>query len=164
MQATAVPSPNVVVGMTFREIVAYVKNLSATSGPAVATLFVLGFIFCLNGDSVNTQRIYEAEEDKPAEEPCPMPEDGAGKKGEEADPDSVDLGDTKTWPKPPVDGEVKEGEPSRSKPKSRGEKSLYDEDGGEWRVHKPDKFHPKMHWDYNPHDNLSSSWEDIPME
>jgi len=41
------------------------------------------------------------------------------------------LNDTKTWPKPPAKGKLKEGKPSRAKPRNRGEKSLYDEKGGE---------------------------------
>lgn len=72
----------------------------------------------------------------------------------------VDLKDTKTWPKPPTNGKFREGEPSRNKPKNRGEKSLYDDKGGEWRPHLPDKYHPEGHWDYKP-SGTNSSWEDI---
>ena len=79
----------------------------------------------------------------------------------------IDLGDVSIWPKPPGDGDFHEGEPSREKPKNRGEKSLYDENGGEWRVHKPDKYHPKMHWDYKPpitYGNPYPSWQDVTIE
>lgn len=72
----------------------------------------------------------------------------------------VDLKDTKTWPKPPTDGKFREGDPSRNKPKNRGEKSPYDDKGGEWRPHLPDKYHPEGHWDYKP-SGTNSQWEDI---
>jgi len=61
----------------------------------------------------------------------------------------IDMGDTGTWPTPPVEGPVIEGDPSRKKPKERGEKSYYDENGGEWRPHLRDPFH-EPHWDHKP--------------
>lgn len=73
--------------------------------------------------------------------------------------ENTDPTDTSTWPDPPVDGPLQEGDPSRSKPKKRGEKSLYDQNGGEWRPHKPDKYHPEGHWDYKP--NPKGPWKDI---
>lgn len=68
------------------------------------------------------------------------------------------MADTGTWPKPPVSGRFMEGVPSRQKPRSRGEKSLYDEQGGEWRYAKEDKYH-NPHWDYKR--SASSQWENI---
>ena len=74
--------------------------------------------------------------------------------------DDVDMTNPETWPKPPVEGELTPGDPSRNKPKERGEKSLFDEKGGEWRPHKPDKYHPDGHWNYKPKgDNMP--WEDV---
>lgn len=76
--------------------------------------------------------------------------------------EGIDLSDTSTWPKPPVNGECKEGNPSKNKPKNRGEKSLYDDTNGEWRPHLPDKYHPKGHWDNKPGgNNGKSKWENI---
>jgi RHS repeat-associated protein len=74
--------------------------------------------------------------------------------------DGIDMTDPSTWPKPPVEGPCKEGDPSRSKPKNRGEKSLYDENGGEWRPHLPDKHHPNGHWDHKPGGNPKNQWQD----
>jgi hypothetical protein len=77
--------------------------------------------------------------------------------------ENTDMSDTSTWPKPPVEGDVKEGEPSRAKPRSRGEKSVYDEKGGEWRPHKPDNHHPEGHWDHKP-SGSNQPWENIPVK
>lgn len=76
---------------------------------------------------------------------------------------NLDLTNTKTWPKPPADGPLKEGIPSRAKPAQRGEKSLFDKNGGEWRPHKPDRFHPEGHWDYKPA-GKNMEWKDIPVQ
>lgn len=92
-----------------------------------------------------------------------------GEAGESAKPkepkvidDETDMADTETWPRPPVEGELEEGEPSRGKPRNRGEKSLYDETGREWRPHKPDKYHPEGHWDTKPPGN-NTPWDDVPV-
>ncbi len=75
-------------------------------------------------------------------------------------PDSskVKLDDTRTWPKPPTSSNLKEGLPSRQKPRLRGEKSLYDENGGEWRYAIESKHH-NPHWDYKA--SPKSEWENI---
>ncbi len=56
-------------------------------------------------------------------------------------------------------------------PEARGGKSKrwFDPKGGEWRWHKPDKWHKEGHWDYNPWDAWNSAWRNIdiygkPME
>lgn len=41
----------------------------------------------------------------------------------------------------------------------RGEKSLYDDRGGEWRPHLPDKYH-QGHWDYKPA-GKNVPWQDV---
>jgi len=74
--------------------------------------------------------------------------------------DKADMKDTNTWENPPGGGKFTPGDPSKQKPKQRGEKSLYDERGGEWRPHKPDKFHPEGHWDYKPKGN-NTEWENV---
>ncbi len=74
--------------------------------------------------------------------------------------EGIDLKDVDTWPKPPVNGNVVSGVPSRSKPRMRGEKSLFDENGGEWRPLKPDKYHPKGHWDHKP-PGVNEPWINI---
>jgi RHS repeat-associated protein len=75
----------------------------------------------------------------------------------------TDLTDPSTWPTPPVPGKCKEGDPSRSKPRSRGEKSLWDPEGGEWRPHKPDVYHPEGHWDYKPA-GPNNPWINVPVK
>lgn len=71
------------------------------------------------------------------------------------------LYDTKTWPRPPIHGKLREGLPSRIKPRKRGEKSLYDENGGEWRYDVGDKYH-NPHWNYKPSGN-NQEWQNIPI-
>jgi len=39
----------------------------------------------------------------------------------------------------------------------------FDENGGEWRVHKVDKYHPTTHWDYNPWTAWNSPWQNVPL-
>ncbi|MDX9925296.1 MAG: RHS repeat-associated core domain-containing protein [Ignavibacteriaceae bacterium] len=73
---------------------------------------------------------------------------------------AIDMGNTKTWPSPPIEGKLSEGNPSKLKPRQRGEKSLYDEKGGEWRPHKPDKYHPRGHWDYKSK-GTNQEWQNI---
>jgi len=65
---------------------------------------------------------------------------------------------------PPVRNpdKLKKGPPSRKKPRERGEEHLWDEDGGEWRYSPEDKYH-NPHWDYNPHDQPNSPWQNIPI-
>lgn len=33
-------------------------------------------------------------------------------------------------------------------------------EGGEWRLHKPDEFHPDAHYDYKP---KNGSWKEVPI-
>jgi hypothetical protein len=37
----------------------------------------------------------------------------------------------------------------------------FDPEGGEWRWHSPDKWHPTGHWDYNPWNTWNSPWQNI---
>jgi hypothetical protein len=64
--------------------------------------------------------------------------------------------------RPPVEGELKPGPPSRSKERSLGRQHLWDENGGEWRYHPDDRWH-NPHWDYNPHDTPNRKWDEIPI-
>lgn len=81
-------------------------------------------------------------------------------KAEEFDWSKVDKSKPETWPEPPFSGQRRIGEPSRQKPKERGEKSWFDEEGGEWRPHAPDKYHPEGHWDYKP-PGKDSPWQNV---
>jgi RHS repeat-associated protein len=56
--------------------------------------------------------------------------------------------DPETWTKGPA-----------SRPSDPGE-NFYDPEGGEWRWHAPDKYHPEGHWDYKGH-GKSAPWENI---
>ncbi len=64
--------------------------------------------------------------------------------------------------RPPVDEPLTEGDPSRPSAQGRGGKSLWDQNGGEWRYFPGDKWH-HPHWDYNPHTNPRSEWDNIPI-
>jgi RHS repeat-associated protein len=65
--------------------------------------------------------------------------------------------------KPPVEGNVTPGDASRPSEKNKGGKSLWDENGGEWRYFPEDKYH-NPHWDYNPHDVPNSAWQNVPID
>ena len=73
----------------------------------------------------------------------------------------VNMNDPRTWPTPPGDGgPYREGPASRAKPAARGEKSLYDSEGGEWRPHLPDSYHDTPHWNYRP-PGPNQPWQNI---
>ncbi len=38
----------------------------------------------------------------------------------------------------------------------------WDTEGGEWRWHPADKWHPSGHWDYNPWRTWNDAWQNIP--
>jgi hypothetical protein len=76
--------------------------------------------------------------------------------------DKTDPGDTSTWPTPPGKPPFEEGDPSRKTPRERGERSLYDNEGGEWRPHLPDNHHDG-HWNYKPPGN-NQEWQDVPTK
>lgn len=40
----------------------------------------------------------------------------------------------------------------------------FDPEGGEWRYHDADKWHPNDHWDYNPWTDWSSPWRHVPIQ
>lgn len=63
---------------------------------------------------------------------------------------------------PPVDGPLTPGPASRPSEQGKGGQSLWDEHGGEWRYFPGDKWH-NPHWDYNPHSNPNSPWDNIPI-
>jgi hypothetical protein len=48
-------------------------------------------------------------------------------------------------------------------PARRGEKSLYDSEGGEWRPHLPDSWHNNPHWDYKP-PGPNQPWQNIGID
>jgi hypothetical protein len=51
---------------------------------------------------------------------------------------------------------------SRPSEGPKGGKSLWDQDGGEWRYVPEDKWR-NPHWDYNPHDVPNSEWQNRPI-
>jgi hypothetical protein len=71
----------------------------------------------------------------------------------------VRMDNTATWPTPPINGALIEGEPSKLKFRTRGERSLYDQYGGEWRCDLQDKRH-NFHWDYKARGRCSK-WLNI---
>jgi YD repeat-containing protein len=40
----------------------------------------------------------------------------------------------------------------------------FDENGGEWRYHDADQYHPSAHWDYNPWSQWNSPWQNVTIE
>ena len=74
--------------------------------------------------------------------------------------EGIDMSDPSTWPAPPAPGPGNASEPSRAKPRNRGEKSIYDTEGGEWRPHNSDKHHPDGHWDYKPAGKYTE-WQNV---
>ncbi len=67
--------------------------------------------------------------------------------------------DELNWPRPPKEDSFTIGNPSRQKARSRGEKSLYDSSGGEWRWDANGHGHGP-HWDYKPSGN-NQPWTNI---
>jgi len=65
--------------------------------------------------------------------------------------------------RPPVEGELTPGPPSKAREQRLGREHLWDENGGEWRYHPDDPWH-NPHWDYNPHDRPNRRWDRIPIE
>jgi RHS repeat-associated protein len=53
-------------------------------------------------------------------------------------------------------------EPRYPEGEGPGDPRWFDPNGGEWRWHEPDKWHPESHWDYNPWDNWNSPWRNVP--
>jgi hypothetical protein len=51
--------------------------------------------------------------------------------------------------------------PTKAGPLSRGEKSLYDQYGGQWRPHPREKHH-NLHWDYKSAGKCTK-WLNIPI-
>ena len=39
----------------------------------------------------------------------------------------------------------------------------WDPEGGEWRFHCEDAWHPESHWDYNPWYQWNGPWQNIPL-
>jgi len=37
----------------------------------------------------------------------------------------------------------------------------FDPNGGEWRWHAADRYHPEGHWDYNPWNQWNSPWQNV---
>jgi RHS repeat-associated protein len=66
---------------------------------------------------------------------------------------------------PPVENPDKctVGPASRPSEQAKGGKSIWDEDGGEWRYAPEDKWH-NPHWDYNPHNAPNSPWQNVPID
>ena len=106
-------------------------------------------------------------ENTPPESPTPEnPEGGNEEEGEDEEDDeedefdwfNIDFKDTKNWPTPPstgeygVSGDFTEGVASKRKyGERRGEKSLYDSNGGEWRPQPLNEYHDTPHWNYKPY-------------
>lgn len=70
---------------------------------------------------------------------------------------------SRLWPKVPIDGSLRVGLPTKNKPLSRSEKSLFDQYGGQWRPHLRDgKQGHNLHWNYQSSTKYAK-WLDIPI-
>jgi hypothetical protein len=65
------------------------------------------------------------------------------------------------YPKPPGWNENWEWGPGSGE--SEAGWRWWDPDGGEWRWHEVDRWHPEGHWDFNPWDNWNSRWQNVPV-
>jgi Phage Mu protein F like protein len=74
---------------------------------------------------------------------------------------TVNRSDIKTWPQVPINDKLIEGLPSKAVARAYGNKSLYDQYGGEWKPHTPDERH-NLHWDYKAAGRCSE-WQNIPI-
>lgn len=66
--------------------------------------------------------------------------------------------------RPPVEGPLTEGPASRPSRRDAGGRSLYDQDGGEWRYYPGDQWRHAPHWDYKPQPGPGSPWQNIPID
>lgn len=88
---------------------------------------------------------YKQDEGNSASDPTPPPVRGQP-------PDGL---------RPPVEGPLTPGPPSRAGERARGAEHLWDDQGGEWRYHPDDKGH-NPHWDYKP-SGKNAQWQQIPI-
>jgi hypothetical protein len=51
------------------------------------------------------------------------------------------MSDVSTWPKVPINGILREGIPTKTKARNKGEKVIYDQYGRQWRPHLKEKHH-----------------------
>jgi hypothetical protein len=98
-----------------------------------------------NGVQVVDNKIWKQDPPPPPPSPRPLPG---------LPPEGV---------RPPVEGELTPGPPSKAREQRLGREHLWDENGGEWRYHPDDPWH-NPHWDYNPHDRPNRRWDRIPIE
>jgi RHS repeat-associated protein len=49
-------------------------------------------------------------------------------------------------------------------PDTNGCPRWFDPRGGEWRLHRPDRWHPEEHWDHNPWDAWNSPWRNLDLD
>ena len=89
-------------------------------------------------------------ESPPPESPPPEspPPESPPPESPSFDWNNLDMKDTSTWPSLPSGGTYSPsgtytGQPSRDKPRERGEKSIWDANGGEWR---PEKTRSVQRW------------------
>jgi len=93
-----------------------------------------------------------------SDRPLSPADDGPGDSASDSRPEGLPPDGVR----PPVEGPLTQGDPSRPSAQGRGGRSLWDENGGEWRYFPGDEWH-NPHWDYNSHTNPRSRWDNIPI-
>lgn len=63
--------------------------------------------------------------------------------------------------RPPVDGPLTVGSPTRPSAQRDGELHLWDKNGGEWRYDDGQNPRHYPHWDYNPHAQKFDQWQNV---
>jgi len=53
----------------------------------------------------------------------------------------IRMSDVSTWPKVPINGILREGIPTKTKARNKGEKVIYDQYDRQWRPHLKEKHH-----------------------
>lgn len=66
--------------------------------------------------------------------------------------------------RPPVDGPLTVGPPSRPSAQRDGELHLWDKNGGEWRYDDGQSPRHYPHWDYNPHAQKFDQWRNVGID
>lgn len=149
----AVPDPDSPAGLT--QILSYIGEHQARAVAiverAAAAAQAAGARAEAAGGQDDASRVQAVDHHSFKEEEPPAP----GPPAEGIPPEGV---------RPPVEGPLTEGPASKPSRAAKGGRSLYDQDGGEWRYYPGDEWRHNPHWDYKPRPGSGSPWENIPID
>ena len=139
---------------------------SSVAGQLTAATDGLGSTaFADLADGPSMVQLVDYKKAPPTPQPGP-PDDPVNESAEaDASPSTPLRGLPPADVRPPIEGPLAEGPASRARERRFGGRSLWDENGGEWRYFPGDEFH-NPHWDYNPHSTPSgrgSDWVNVPI-